>query len=99
MFTCVRALIGRHIASLATLTNPRATSCSVIEDSLPDSCFDRKWFTSCVRAVKASLVTAMSSGASSVGPNIQGKYLHTLHTHPLTHHHTLTEAAASPNTG
>ena len=79
----MRALIGRHIASLATFTNPMATSCEVIEEPLPvsTSCSERKWFTCSVSLWKASIVAGWLRGSSSLGPKILGKYLQrVLHT-------------------
>ena len=40
--TCVRALIGRHIVSLATFTKPIATCSTVISFLLPSGCDDEK---------------------------------------------------------
>lgn len=77
--TCVSALIGRHMASLATLMKPMAMSSILIWDScalealLDDWLVERKWLISCVSLQKCFMVSSFDKGSFSPGPNIFGK--------------------------
>lgn len=82
IFTCVSALIGRHIASFATLMNPIATSSMLISD-LPlfvtlspphcDWLAERKWLISLVSFWKWLVVSSLERGSFSPGPKMWGK--------------------------
>lgn len=82
--TCVRALIGRHMASLATRTKPIATSSTLIlcDASLfgrlsPSGCdwlrVERKWLISSVSCWNWLAVSSTERGSFSPGPKIWGK--------------------------
>lgn len=70
--TCVRARMGRHMASLATRTNPMATS-SRLSGGAGQGALVRKLLTSVATASKAFREASGDSGWSSPGPKMQGK--------------------------
>lgn len=70
--TCVRARIGRHMASLATRTNPMATS-SRLSLEAGHGPLVKKLLTSMATASRAFREASGDSGWSSPGPKMQGK--------------------------
>lgn len=70
--TCVRARIGRHMASLATRTNPMATS-SRLSGEAGQGPLVKKLLTSVATASRAFRDASGDSGWSSPGPKMQGK--------------------------
>ena len=64
--------MGRHMASLATLTYPSATSSTLISWSVPVRPSSRLIFWA--SASNADRVDAASRGSSSSAPKILGKY-------------------------
>jgi len=75
----VSALIGRHMASLATLMKPMATSSTLISEwCLPEALLDdwlveRNRLISCVSLRKCFIVSSVERGSFSPGPKILGK--------------------------
>jgi len=75
----VSALIGRHMASLATLMKPMATSSTLISEwCLPEALLDdwlveRNRLISCVSLQKCFIVSSVERGSFSPGPKILGK--------------------------
>lgn len=70
--TCVSARMGRHMASLATRTNPMATS-SRLSGEAGQGPLVRKLLTSVATASRAFRDASGDSGWSSPGPKMQGK--------------------------
>lgn len=70
--TCVSARMGRHMASLATRTNPMATS-SRLSREAGQGPLVRKLLTSVATDSRAFREASEDSGWSSPGPKMQGK--------------------------
>ena len=68
----VMCRMGRHMASLATLTYPSATSSMLISCAVPTK--PSVWLIFAASVSNTDRVVPASSGSSSLAPKIFGKY-------------------------